>query len=130
MEYRQLGRSGLKVSLHTLGTMTFGGEGFFGKIGAAGVKDGKRLVDVCVDHGVNLLDTSNIYSFGKSEEILGEILKGASSQLMVATKVRFGMGSTASRDPRVTHGGMMRRSSSRWWPSARASSTRPASASP
>lgn len=92
MEYRQLGRSGLKVSLHTLGTMTFGGEGFFSKTGAVGVKEGQRLVDMAVDHGVNLIDTANIYSFGKSEEILGEVLRGRSSQLLLATKVRFGMG--------------------------------------
>jgi aryl-alcohol dehydrogenase-like predicted oxidoreductase len=92
MEYRQLGRSGLKVSLHTLGTMNFASDGFFGKIGTVSVKDAKRLVDVAVDHGVNLLDTSNVYTTGKSEEVLGEVLKGASPQLLVGTKVRFPMG--------------------------------------
>lgn len=92
MEYRQLGNSGLKVSLHTLGTMNFASEGFFGKIGTVTVKDAKRLVDVAVDHGVNLIDTSNVYTTGKSEEALGEVLKGASSQLLVGTKVRFPMG--------------------------------------
>ncbi len=92
MEYRQLGRSGLKISLHTLGTMNFSSEGFFGTIGSVPLKDAKRLVDVAVDHGVNMLDTSNAYTRGKSEEALGEILKGRSDQLMVGTKVRFGMG--------------------------------------
>lgn len=92
MEYRQLGRSGLKVSLHTLGTMNFASEGFFGKIGTVPIKDAKRLVDVAVDHGVNLIDTSNVYTTGKSEEALGEVLKGSSSQLLVGTKVRFPMG--------------------------------------
>ena len=92
MEYRQLGRSGLKISLHTLGTMNFSSDGYFGKIGSASVKDAKRLVDVAVDHGVNMLDTSNAYTTGKSEEALGEILKGSSDQLMVGTKVRFSMG--------------------------------------
>ncbi len=92
MEYRQLGRSGLKISLHTLGTMNFSSDGFFGMIGSASVKDAKRLVDVAVDHGVNMLDTSNAYTTGKSEEALGEILKGSSDQLMVGTKVRFAMG--------------------------------------
>lgn len=92
MEYRQLGNSGLKVSLHTLGTMNFASEGFFGKIGTVSVKDAKRLVAVAVDHGVNLIDTSNVYTTGKSEEALGEVLKGASSQLLVGTKVRFAMG--------------------------------------
>jgi aryl-alcohol dehydrogenase-like predicted oxidoreductase len=93
MEYRALGRSGLKVSLITLGSMNFASDGFFGKIGTVTVKDAKRLVDVAVDHGVNIIDTSNVYTAGKSEEALGEVLKGASSQLLVGTKVRFPMGS-------------------------------------
>ncbi len=92
MEYRQLGRSGLKISLHTLGTMNFSSEGFFGTIGSVPLKDARRLVDIAVDYGVNMLDTSNAYTRGKSEEALGEILKGRSEQLMVGTKVRFGMG--------------------------------------
>ncbi len=92
MEYRQLGRSGLKISLHTLGTMNFSGDGFFGMAGSLAVKDAKRLVDIAVDHGVNMLDTSNAYTRGKSEEALGEILQGRSNQLMVGTKVRFPMG--------------------------------------
>jgi len=92
MEYRQLGHSGLKVSLHTLGTMNFSGEGFFGMAGSLSVAESKKLVDMAVDHGVNLLDTSNAYTTGKSEEALGAILKGRSDQLMVGTKVRFAMG--------------------------------------
>ncbi len=92
MEYRQLGRSGLKISLHTLGTMNFASEGFFGKIGTVAGKEAKRLVDVAIDHGVNLIDTSNVYTTGKSEEALGDILKGTSDQLLVGTKVRFPMG--------------------------------------
>jgi aryl-alcohol dehydrogenase-like predicted oxidoreductase len=92
MEYRQLGRSGLKVSLHSLGTMNFSGEGFFGMAGSLSIKESKALVDMAVDHGVNLLDTSNAYTTGKSEEALGAILKGRSDQLMVGTKVRFAMG--------------------------------------
>ena len=92
MEYRQLGRSGLRVSLHTLGTMNFSGEGFFGMAGSLSIAESKKLVDMAVDHGVNLLDTSNAYTTGKSEEALGAILKGRSDQLMVGTKVRFAMG--------------------------------------
>ncbi len=92
MEYRQLGRSGLRVSLHTLGTMTFGGVGLFAKTGSTGVAEARRMIDLSVDHGVNIIDTSNIYSTGKSEEIIGEAIQGKSSQLLVATKVRFGMG--------------------------------------
>ncbi len=92
MEYRLLGRSGLKVSLHSLGTMNFASEGMFGKIGSVATADAQRLVDVAIDHGVNLLDTSNIYTTGKSEEAVGEILKGRSSQILVGSKVRFSMG--------------------------------------
>jgi len=64
MEYRSLGRSGLKISLHTLGTMNFSGEGFFDKIGGITPQECKRLVDVAVDHGVNLIDTANVYTTG------------------------------------------------------------------
>jgi aryl-alcohol dehydrogenase-like predicted oxidoreductase len=92
MEYRNLGRSGLKVSLHTLGTMNFDGEGFFNIAGGLDRKGAGRLVDIAVDHGVNIFDTSNAYTTGKSESALGEILKGRSDQLLVGTKVRFGMG--------------------------------------
>ena len=92
MEYRNLGHSGLKVSLLTLGSMNFSGEGFFGMAGSLSVKESKALVDMAVDHGVNLLDTSNAYTTGKSEEALGAILKNRSDQLMVGTKVRFAMG--------------------------------------
>jgi aryl-alcohol dehydrogenase-like predicted oxidoreductase len=92
MQYRSLGRSGLKVSLHTLGTMNFASEGFFGAIGSLGVKEAQRLVDVAIDHGVNLFDTANVYTTGKSEEALGKVLKGKSADVLVGTKVRFPMG--------------------------------------
>lgn len=92
MEYRQLGHSGLKISLHSLGSMNFSGEGFFGMAGSVSLKDAGRLVDMAVDHGVNMIDTSNAYTAGKSEEALGEVLKGRSDQLLVGTKVRFPMG--------------------------------------
>jgi aryl-alcohol dehydrogenase-like predicted oxidoreductase len=92
MEYRQLGRSGLKVSLFSLGTMNFASEGFFGMTGHVVGKEAARLVDVAVEQGVNLLDTSNAYSTGRAEEALGAILKHRSSQILVGTKVRFAMG--------------------------------------
>jgi aryl-alcohol dehydrogenase-like predicted oxidoreductase len=92
MDHRQLGQSGLKISQITLGTMNFLGEGFFGMTGGLTVKDAGTLVDIAADHGVNMFDTSNAYTAGKSEEALGEIMKGRSSQLMVGTKVRFAMG--------------------------------------
>ena len=92
MEYRQLGRSGLRVSVHTLGTMTFGGESFFAKTGSGTVDDARRMIDMVADHGVNMIDTANVYSFGKCESILGQALKGRSDAMMVTSKVRFPMG--------------------------------------
>ena len=73
MEYRLLGRSGLKISTLTLGTMTFGGKGAFAKVGNLGVQEARRLVDLCLDAGVNLIDTADVYSTGACEEIVGEI---------------------------------------------------------
>src|SRR4051794_31812947 len=96
MDYRQLGRSGLRVSTITLGTMGFGGQGPFAAVGKLGVEDCKRQLDLCLDAGVNLVDTANMYSTGASEEILGEALDGRRDRLMVATKVRFPMGEGAN----------------------------------
>ncbi|EGK00216.1 aldo/keto reductase [Dysgonomonas gadei] len=93
MEYRQLGNSGLKVSTITLGTMTFGGEGEFAKIGNAGVKEAKEIIDFALDKGVNLLDTANMYSAGRSEEIIGEILNGKRPNgLLISSKARMPVG--------------------------------------
>jgi aryl-alcohol dehydrogenase-like predicted oxidoreductase len=93
LEYRLLGRSGLKVSTVTMGTMTFGGKGFAKMVGDLGVPEARRLVDICVDGGVNLIDTADIYSDGLSEEILGEIIGGPRKNgVMIATKARFSMG--------------------------------------
>jgi aryl-alcohol dehydrogenase-like predicted oxidoreductase len=92
MEYRTLGRSGLRVSVLTMGTMTFGGEGPFANVGTTGVDEAQRQVDMCLDAGINLIDTADVYSGGRSEEILGEVLRGRRDQVLVATKVRMGMG--------------------------------------
>ena len=92
MEYRQLGRSGLKVSALTLGTMTFGGKGRFAFVGNTDAAGAARIVDISLDAGVNLLDTSDIYSVGASEEILGPIIKGKRDSVLIATKARFSMG--------------------------------------
>ncbi|MBB6485050.1 aldo/keto reductase [Rhizobium lusitanum] len=93
MEYRLLGRSGLKVSTITMGTMTFGGVGWAKATGDLGVKEAKKLVDMCVDAGVNLLDTADVYSQGASEEIIGEIIGGPRKNgVLIATKARFSMG--------------------------------------
>jgi aryl-alcohol dehydrogenase-like predicted oxidoreductase len=92
MDYRQLGRSGLRVSALTLGTMTFGGRGNFAQVGSTGVTDARRQVDLCLDAGVNLFDTADVYSDGLSEEILGEVLEGRRDDVLVATKARMAMG--------------------------------------
>ena len=94
MRYRQLGRSGLRVSTLTLGTMTFGGQGNFAKTGSQDVAAAGRLVDLCLDAGVNLFDTADVYSRGVSEEILGGVIAdgGRRPRMLVATKVRFPMG--------------------------------------
>jgi diketogulonate reductase-like aldo/keto reductase len=65
MEYRQLGRSGLRVSTLSLGTMTFGGAGVFSKVGTTDVEGAGRLIDQSLEAGVNLIDTANIYSAGQ-----------------------------------------------------------------
>src|SRR4028118_614767 len=92
MEYRRLGHSGLYVSSLTLGTMTFGGRGGFSKVGATDLAGAKRQVDMCLEAGVNLFDTANIYSGGESEEILGQAISGRRDDLLLATKVRMSVG--------------------------------------
>ncbi len=92
MKYRQLGRSGLRVSVLTLGTMTFGGSGVFAKTGDTDSAGAGRLVDMALDAGINLLDTADIYSWGLSEEILGEVLRGRRERVLVTTKARMKMG--------------------------------------
>jgi aryl-alcohol dehydrogenase-like predicted oxidoreductase len=92
MHYRQLGRSGLRVSVLTLGTMTFGGRDKFARTGAVDVPGARRLIDLCLDAGVNLIDTADVYSAGLSEEIVGEALAGRRERLLIATKARFPMG--------------------------------------
>ncbi|MDB5447846.1 MAG: aldo/keto reductase [Phenylobacterium sp.] len=93
MEYRRLGSSGLRVSVLTMGTMTIGGKGWFAKVGDVGLDDARRHIDMCIDAGVNLIDTANAYSEGASEEIIGEALGGKrKGGVLIATKARFSMG--------------------------------------
>jgi aryl-alcohol dehydrogenase-like predicted oxidoreductase len=92
MEYRQLGQSGLRVSVLSLGTMTFGGRTIFSKVGATDVDGARRQVDLCIEAGVNLFDTANCYSDGVSEEILGQVLEGRRDDLLIATKARMVVG--------------------------------------
>src|ERR1043165_7039773 len=94
MDYRQLGRSGLRVSALTLGTMTFGGRGNFADVGSTDVAGAARQIDMCLDAGVNLIDTADVYSNVVSEEIVGEVtaLSGRRARALVATKARMPMG--------------------------------------
>jgi aryl-alcohol dehydrogenase-like predicted oxidoreductase len=92
MEYRALGRSGLRVSVLTMGTMTFGGRGNFKNVGTTDVVQARRQVDMCLAAGVNLIDTADVYSSGHAEEIVGEVLTGRRDEVLLATKVRMPMG--------------------------------------
>src|SRR5690348_1841979 len=92
MEYRQLGRSGLRVSTLTLGTMTFGGGGKFANVGTTDVDGARRQIDMCLDAGVNLIDTADVYSEGASEEIVGRALGDRRDSVLLATKARMAMG--------------------------------------
>lgn len=94
MEYRFLGSSGLEVSVLSFGTMTLGGEGRFAAMGNVQVEEARRLIGICLEAGVNLIDTADIYSFGKSEEVVGQALGNWRKDIVLATKVfnRLGPG--------------------------------------
>lgn len=96
MQYVRFGRSGLKVSRYTLGSMTFGnGEGIWSSIAGLPVEEAKRIISVALDKGINLVDTADVYSQGQSEIVLGRSLKAMSvndSSMMIATKVRLKTG--------------------------------------
>lgn len=92
MEYRQLGRSGLRVSALTLGTMTFGGGGPFAAVGSVDLDGVRRHIDLCLDRGVNLVDTADVYSAGLSEDLVGQALAGRRDRVLLATKARMPMG--------------------------------------
>jgi aryl-alcohol dehydrogenase-like predicted oxidoreductase len=93
MEYRSLGASGLKVPVLSFGTGTFGGKGpLFSAWGNSGVEEARRLIDICVDAGVNLFDTADVYSNGASEEVLGAAIKGRRDRVLISTKTSLPMG--------------------------------------
>ncbi len=92
MEHRQLGRSGLRVSPLCLGTMGFGGAGNFANVGTIDVAGARRQIDLCLDAGVDFVDTADVYSSGASEEIVGEAIAGRRDRIVLATKARFRMG--------------------------------------
>ncbi|RKH33737.1 aldo/keto reductase [Corallococcus sicarius] len=93
MEYRQLGGSGFKVPVLSLGTGTFGGSGeFFKGFGSSDVKEATRLVDIALEAGVNMFDSADGYSAGLAEEILGKALEGRRDQAIISTKATFRVG--------------------------------------
>ena len=93
MEFRQLGRSGLKVPALSFGTGTFGGgTEFFRAWGASDVAEATRLVSICLEAGVNLFDTADVYSNGLSEEILGKAIEGRRQDVLISTKTTFRLG--------------------------------------
>ncbi len=94
MEYRLLGRSGLRVPALSFGTGTFGGRGeFFGAWGRTEAAEARRLVDICLDAGLTMFDSADGYSEGAAEEILGEAIKGRRDRVLISTKATFRRGS-------------------------------------
>jgi len=92
MEYRQLGRSGFKVPVLTLGTGTFGTAGVMKAWGDSDAKDASRLVDICLEAGLNMFDSADVYSEGRSEQILGEAIRGRRDKVLISTKGTFRSG--------------------------------------
>lgn len=98
MEYRRVGNSGLVVSELSFGAATFGGSGeFFGAWGDTNVEQARAMVDLCLEAGINLFDTADVYSDGRSEEVLGQALAGRRDQVLISTKAALPMG-TAPAD--------------------------------
>src|SRR5436189_5452944 len=96
MEFRELGGSGFKVPVLSLGTGTFGGGSeFFKAWGASGATEATRLVDVCLEAGLNMFDSADVYSNGLAEDILGQAIKGRRDRVITSTKG----GCRARRDP-------------------------------
>jgi len=93
MEYRNLGASGLKVPVLSFGAGTFGGQGpLFSAWGQTDAAEARRLVDLCLEAGVTLFDTADVYSNGASEEVLGAAIKGRRDQVLISTKLGLPMG--------------------------------------
>lgn len=93
MEYRKLGSSGLAVPVLSFGTATFGGKGeFFKSWGNTQLEEARKMVTACLDAGVTMFDTANVYSRGDSEEILGQALAGLRDRVIISTKATFTMG--------------------------------------
>ncbi len=87
MQHRHLGASGLKVPVLSFGTGTFGGQGkLFGAWGDTQTDEARRLIDICLDAGLNLFDSADVYSGGLAERILGEAIKGRRDKVLISTK--------------------------------------------
>ena len=97
MEQRRLGRSGFMVPVLSFGTGTFGGRGeFFQAWGATDVAEASRLIDICLDAGLNMFDSADIYSAGGAEEVLGAAIRGRRDKLLISTKATFRAGEGAN----------------------------------
>jgi len=109
MKYKPLGRTGLYVSELTLGAMTFASEDgpFAAILGGTGHKGAQKMIDISLEAGINIIDTSNMYSFGESEEIIGKALGDRRKDVVVATKVYFPLG-TKPNDLGVSRLAIMR----------------------
>src|SRR5271168_4769206 len=93
MEYRILGGSGLKVSSLSFGAGTFGGgTEFFKAWGSTAGEEAKKIVGICLDAGINLFDTADVYSQGLSEKVLGKAIQGRRNDLLISTKASFRFG--------------------------------------
>ncbi|MGH7270433.1 MAG: aldo/keto reductase, partial [Polyangiaceae bacterium] len=109
MELRRLGRSGLKVSALSLGAMTFGDSTTFMRGVTSSDEQARRVFDRAVDAGVNLVDTANVYSEGRSEELTGEWIKGKRDRVLLATKCRFPVGFGVTQKPGPYDWGLSRK---------------------
>ena len=117
MEYRLLGGSGLKVSALSFGTATFGGSNeFFKGFGETEVEEARRMIDICFEAGVNLFDTADGYSEGRSEEMLGKALAGKRDKALISTKSGFRTGpGRTTKAPRATICGARSRAACGGW---------------
>src|SRR5579871_2969412 len=109
MELRRLGQSGLKVCVLSLGAMTFGESQTFMKGVTSSDDEARRVFDAAVDHGINLVDTANVYSEGKSEELTGAWIKDKRDRVLLATKCRFPVGFGVTHKPGPHDWGLSRK---------------------
>ena len=96
MEHRQLGRSGFFVPELSFGTGTFGGKSGAAGWGSTQVPEATRIVDLCLEHGITMFDSADIYSAGASEEVLGAAIKGRRNKVLISTKATFRSGPDAN----------------------------------